>query len=133
MYNSIHFCRVTTNMTKEFCSHCGNQTLQKVSMTVNDDGTICYCLSRRKPISTRGLKVSYHIFYVHVFCLWISHVDMCLSWCRGECWVWSRYLALRVWRFNHQAMEPALTWRGKGFDIESDLPSPPLASPVFTI
>ena len=42
---------------KEFCFHCGNKTLQKVSVTVNRDGSIEYFLSKRRPISTRGMKV----------------------------------------------------------------------------
>lgn len=44
-------------MLKEFCPYCGNRTLQKVSMTVEEDGSIRYFLSRRKPISTKGMKV----------------------------------------------------------------------------
>ncbi|XP_060069400.1 RNA-binding protein NOB1-like [Ylistrum balloti] len=50
--------RITSNILKEFCPSCGNNTLQKVSMTVEEDGTIRYFLSRRKPISTRGTKFS---------------------------------------------------------------------------
>ncbi|XP_069114071.1 RNA-binding protein NOB1-like isoform X1 [Argopecten irradians] len=50
--------RITSNVLKEFCPSCGNNTLQKVSMTVEEDGTIHYFLSRRKPVSTRGTKYS---------------------------------------------------------------------------
>lgn len=49
--------RITKDMLKEFCPYCGNRTLQKVSMTVEEDGSIRYFLSRRKPISTKGMKV----------------------------------------------------------------------------
>ena len=55
---SIHF-RISTDMTREFCHHCGNQTLRRVSMTVEEDGSIKYFLSTKKPMSTRGMKVKY--------------------------------------------------------------------------
>ncbi|KAJ8313205.1 hypothetical protein KUTeg_009246 [Tegillarca granosa] len=48
--------KLTTTVTKQFCPWCGNNTLQKVSMTVEEDGSIKYFLSRRKPVSTRGTK-----------------------------------------------------------------------------
>lgn len=48
--------KITKDMLKEFCPYCGNRTLQKVSMTVEEDGSIRYFLSRRKPISTKGMK-----------------------------------------------------------------------------
>ncbi|KAK3085277.1 hypothetical protein FSP39_000959 [Pinctada imbricata] len=50
--------KVTTNMMIEFCPHCGNNTLQKVSMSLDDDGKIQCFLSRRKPMNTRGMKYS---------------------------------------------------------------------------
>ncbi|XP_074646707.1 RNA-binding protein NOB1-like [Tubulanus polymorphus] len=50
--------KLTKNLEKEFCPHCGNHTLQKLTMTVNEDGSIQYFLSRRKPMTTRGLKYS---------------------------------------------------------------------------
>lgn len=48
--------KVTTNVMKEFCPFCGNNALRKVSMIVEEDGSIRYFLSRRKPANTRGLK-----------------------------------------------------------------------------
>ncbi|XP_052062983.1 RNA-binding protein NOB1-like [Mytilus californianus] len=48
--------KVTTNVLKEFCPFCGNNALRKVSMIVEEDGSIRYFLSRRKPANTRGLK-----------------------------------------------------------------------------
>ncbi|KAJ8302934.1 hypothetical protein KUTeg_019330 [Tegillarca granosa] len=48
--------KLTTTVTKQFCPWCGNNTLQKVSMSVEEDGSIKYFLSRRKPVSTRGTK-----------------------------------------------------------------------------
>ncbi|OWF37986.1 RNA-binding protein NOB1-like [Mizuhopecten yessoensis] len=50
--------KITSNVLKEFCPTCGNNTLQKVTMTVEDDGSIRYFLSRRRPVSTRGTKFS---------------------------------------------------------------------------
>ncbi|XP_013380649.1 RNA-binding protein NOB1 [Lingula anatina] len=50
--------KITTNMMKAFCPNCGNQTLQKIAMTVGDDGSVHYHLSRRKPVTARGLKYS---------------------------------------------------------------------------
>ena len=44
-------------MEKEFCPVCGNHTLQRIAMTVNDDGSIQYFMSRRKPVNLRGLRV----------------------------------------------------------------------------
>jgi len=50
--------KICTNMEKEFCPVCGNHTLQRIAMTVNDDGSIQYFMSRRKPVSLRGLRHS---------------------------------------------------------------------------
>ncbi|KAH3769925.1 RNA-binding protein NOB1-like [Dreissena polymorpha] len=48
--------KITTNVQKLFCPHCGNKTLTKVSMTVNEDGSVRYFLSRRRPVNTHGLQ-----------------------------------------------------------------------------
>ena len=56
-------------MLKEFCPYCGNRTLQKVSMTVEEDGSIRYFLSRRKPISTKGMKVIQNFLTDYLFLL----------------------------------------------------------------
>lgn len=46
-------------MSRVFCSHCGNKTLKKVSVTVSDDGTLRMHFSRNpKVLSPRGLRVS---------------------------------------------------------------------------
>ncbi|KAL3860435.1 hypothetical protein ACJMK2_010559 [Sinanodonta woodiana] len=50
--------KICKDLTKEFCPHCGNKSLQRVSMTVEEDGTIRYFLSRRKPVTAKGLKYS---------------------------------------------------------------------------
>ncbi|XP_070575800.1 LOW QUALITY PROTEIN: RNA-binding protein NOB1-like [Ptychodera flava] len=50
--------KVTSIMTKQFCPKCGNKTLKKVSVTVDEDGSQHYHISRRKELNTRGLKYS---------------------------------------------------------------------------
>lgn len=46
-------------MNRVFCSHCGNKTLKKVSVTVSDDGTLRMHFSRNpKVLNPRGLRVS---------------------------------------------------------------------------
>lgn len=51
-------CRVVTDMTRVVCPKCGYSTLRKVSMTVNDDGTVQCYLSNRKPTKKRALQVT---------------------------------------------------------------------------
>jgi len=50
--------KICTNMEKEFCPVCGNHTLQRIAMTVNEDGSIQYFMSRRRPVNLRGLRHS---------------------------------------------------------------------------
>ncbi|XP_045193353.2 RNA-binding protein NOB1-like [Mercenaria mercenaria] len=50
--------KITTQVEKTFCPQCGNKTLTKVSMTVNDDGSIKYFLSKRRRMNLRGTKYS---------------------------------------------------------------------------
>lgn len=45
-------------MNRVFCGHCGNKTLKKVAVTVNDDGTLHMHFSRNpKVLNPRGLRV----------------------------------------------------------------------------
>ncbi|XP_011617989.1 RNA-binding protein NOB1 isoform X1 [Takifugu rubripes] len=55
-----HACfKTTTNMNKVFCPHCGNQTLKKVAVTLNEDGSIKMHFSKNpKVLNSRGLKHS---------------------------------------------------------------------------
>ncbi|XP_038068009.1 RNA-binding protein NOB1-like [Patiria miniata] len=46
----------TNNMTKVFCPHCGNRTLDKVTVTTEEDGSQRIHLSHRKVMNKRGLK-----------------------------------------------------------------------------
>nr|XP_054770430.1 LOW QUALITY PROTEIN: RNA-binding protein NOB1-like [Lytechinus pictus] len=52
-----HDCfKVTHDMGKVFCPKCGNKSLDKVTMTIDEDGTRRYHMSRRRPVNTRGLR-----------------------------------------------------------------------------
>ena len=46
-------------MSRQFCHHCGNKTLRKVSVSINSDGSMQYYMSKRKNFSTRGLRVKF--------------------------------------------------------------------------
>ena len=48
----------TPRMEKKFCPKCGNQTLKRVSVTLNDDGSQKIHISTRRPINTKGKKFS---------------------------------------------------------------------------
>jgi len=50
--------RTTPFLEKKFCPKCGNQTLKRVSVTLNKDGTQRIHLSNRIQISARGKKFS---------------------------------------------------------------------------
>lgn len=52
-------CYKTTHlMHKQFCPKCGNKTLKRVSVTVNDDGSQQIHISTRKALTGRGKKFS---------------------------------------------------------------------------
>ncbi|XP_025031283.1 RNA-binding protein NOB1 [Python bivittatus] len=55
-----HGCfRTTSKMTRLFCPHCGNKTLKKVAVTVEDDGSFRLHLSQNpKVLNPRGLRYS---------------------------------------------------------------------------
>ncbi|KAJ3593382.1 hypothetical protein NHX12_005717 [Muraenolepis orangiensis] len=55
-----HACfKTTTNMTKAFCPHCGNKTLKKIAVTINEDGSTQMHFSRNpKVLNPKGLKYS---------------------------------------------------------------------------
>lgn len=49
--------RVTSQLEKKFCPSCGNNTLVKVSVSVDEDGVTHYHLpNRKKPFNIRGKK-----------------------------------------------------------------------------
>ena len=48
--------KTTPRMEMKFCPNCGNKTLKRVSVTLNEDGTQQIHISTRKPLSTRGKK-----------------------------------------------------------------------------
>ncbi|CAN9506552.1 unnamed protein product [Ophioblennius macclurei] len=55
-----HACfRTTSNMNKSFCPHCGNATLKKLAVTLQQDGSTLMHFSRNpKVLSARGLRHS---------------------------------------------------------------------------
>ncbi|XP_013781882.1 RNA-binding protein NOB1-like [Limulus polyphemus] len=54
-----HACfRTTSNMDKKFCPNCGNQTLKRVEVIVNENGTKTLRINFKKPINIRGTKFS---------------------------------------------------------------------------
>nr|CAG4634851.1 EOG090X07WR [Alona affinis] len=50
--------RTTSNVTKVFCPKCGNRTLKKVAVSLNEDGTMQIHISSRKRLTARGKKFS---------------------------------------------------------------------------
>ena len=52
-YGCFH---TTPRMEKKFCPKCGNQTLKRVSVTLNADGSQRIHISTRRPINTKGKK-----------------------------------------------------------------------------
>jgi len=50
--------KTTPLMDKKFCPKCGNRTLKRVSVTLNEDGSQQIHISTRRPINTKGSKYS---------------------------------------------------------------------------
>ncbi|KAK6185464.1 hypothetical protein SNE40_007691 [Patella caerulea] len=48
--------KITKILHKQFCPHCGNKTLKRLSMTVEEDGSIKYFYSARKLNCTKGMN-----------------------------------------------------------------------------
>ncbi|XP_068117258.1 RNA-binding protein NOB1 [Hyperolius riggenbachi] len=55
-----HGCfKTTSDMSKKFCPNCGNMTLKKVAVSVNEDGGLHVHFSRNpKVLNTRGMRYS---------------------------------------------------------------------------
>ncbi|KAM5138580.1 RNA-binding protein NOB1 [Mantella aurantiaca] len=55
-----HGCfKTTTDMSKNFCPHCGNMTLKKVAVSVNEEGSLNMHFSKNpKVMNTRGMRYS---------------------------------------------------------------------------
>uniref|UniRef100_A0A8C1YN68 NIN1 (RPN12) binding protein 1 homolog n=1 Tax=Cyprinus carpio TaxID=7962 RepID=A0A8C1YN68_CYPCA len=55
-----HACfKTTTNMNKSFCPHCGNNTLKKIAVSINEDGTMQMHFSGNpKVLNPKGKRVS---------------------------------------------------------------------------
>ncbi|XP_046675409.1 RNA-binding protein NOB1 [Homalodisca vitripennis] len=50
--------KTTSNMTKVFCPKCGNKTLKKVAVSVDENGKQVIHINPRKPLTARGKKFS---------------------------------------------------------------------------
>uniref|UniRef100_A0A0B6ZEV6 Nin one binding (NOB1) Zn-ribbon-like domain-containing protein n=1 Tax=Arion vulgaris TaxID=1028688 RepID=A0A0B6ZEV6_9EUPU len=50
--------RITKDASKQFCPHCGNKTLKRLSTTIEEDGSVRYWLAKNYTIRTRGTKYS---------------------------------------------------------------------------
>ncbi|XP_071575931.1 RNA-binding protein NOB1 [Temnothorax nylanderi] len=50
--------KTTSVMTKIFCPHCGNRTLKKVEVTLDENGKQQIHINFRKPLSAKGKKFS---------------------------------------------------------------------------
>ncbi|XP_044743917.1 RNA-binding protein NOB1 [Chrysoperla carnea] len=50
--------KTTSIMTKVFCPTCGNQTLKRVAVTVDENGKQVIHINARKPLTARGKKFS---------------------------------------------------------------------------
>lgn len=55
--NLVSIFRTTSIMTKKFCPKCGNKTLKRVAVSVNEDGNKTVHLNFRRPINIRGTRV----------------------------------------------------------------------------
>lgn len=50
--------KTTSDSTKLFCPHCGHKTLKKVSVSLDDKGHQKIHINFKKPLTSRGKKVS---------------------------------------------------------------------------
>ncbi|XP_007477427.1 RNA-binding protein NOB1 [Monodelphis domestica] len=55
-----HGCfKTTSDMARVFCAHCGNRTLKKMAVSINNDGSLHMHFSRNpKVLNARGLRYS---------------------------------------------------------------------------
>lgn len=49
--------RITKDMSKVFCPQCGNNTLMKISVQVDEKGNITHIQNTRRQLNLRGTKV----------------------------------------------------------------------------
>ncbi|KAK9882484.1 hypothetical protein WA026_021825 [Henosepilachna vigintioctopunctata] len=50
--------KTTSIMTKQFCPKCGNNTLKKVSVSLDENGKMQIHINARKPLTARGKRIS---------------------------------------------------------------------------
>ena len=61
-------CRITRDTTRRFCATCGNDSLRRLTVSIDESGKTCYHLAKNKRIATRGTKV------------WLSWRCVCMSY-----------------------------------------------------
>ena len=61
--STVHYCfplnRTTSKTTEVFCPHCGNKTLVKVSVLLDENGSLHYHHLSNKQFSHKGLRVGF--------------------------------------------------------------------------
>lgn len=62
--------KTTSIMTKMFCPSCGNKTLKKVAVSVDDEGNQKIHINFRRPLTTRGKRVK-NLFFIYFFNLFL--------------------------------------------------------------
>ncbi|XP_050523862.1 RNA-binding protein NOB1 [Daktulosphaira vitifoliae] len=50
--------KLTTNMTRMFCPNCGNKTLKRVAVYLDENGKQCIYINEKRPINLKGKKFS---------------------------------------------------------------------------
>ena len=70
-----HACYKTTSiMTKVFCPNCGNKTLKKVAVTLNEEGKQEIHINFRRPLSKKGKRVWLHIFSILLVYMYLHNI-----------------------------------------------------------
>ena len=63
LYCFFFYFRVTSQLGKRFCPSCGNSTLVRLSVSVDEDGVTHYQVpNRKRPFNIRGKKVNTQTF-----------------------------------------------------------------------
>lgn len=50
--------KTTSNMKRMFCPKCGNKTLKRVSVYLDENGNKCMFINFKKPLTAKGKRVN---------------------------------------------------------------------------